>query len=189
MFFLNSGLENLRNSFFLFKNLCFEIVCVSMWNWRKPIEICRRAIIQTTIAATDILAHDEQIPNQMLVTTEIAGNSCTTMGKNILRTSFNDYMNCGCDRANTSCLALVILTSPTWRETEPRNIAHLEREGGHQPHHSQLTWYSCPTPWVCSVWLVDGRNNAHITILRKQGPNHKAIQTDVSCFFVHPIHI
>ena len=160
-----------------------------MWNWGKPIEIRRRAIIQTTIAATDISAHDEQIPNQMLVTTEIAGNSCTTMGKNILRTSFNGCMNCGCDRANTSCLALVILTSPTWRETEPRNIAHLEREGGHQPHHSQLTWYSCPTPWGCSVWLVDGGNNAHITSLRKQGPNHKAIQTDVSCFFVHPIYI
>ena len=119
---------------------------------------------------------DAQIPNQMLVTTEIAGNNCTTMGKNILRTSFNGCMNCGCDRANTSCLALVILTSPTWRETEPRNIAHLEREGGHQPHHSQLTWYSCPAPWGCSVWLVDGGNNAHITSLRKQGPNHKAMQ-------------
>ena len=25
--------------------------------------------------------------------------------------------------------------------------------------------------------------------MRKQGPNHKTIQTDVSCFFVHPIYI
>ena len=118
--FQNPGLENI-------KKIYFGIFVLTLW------------VFQYEFTENILEYVGGHHANQTLVPADIASNNFTTMGKNILQTSFNGCMNCGCDRANTFTVALVILTLLTSRETEPRNIAHLEQEGGHHPHHPQLT--------------------------------------------------